>query len=144
MKDPGLYHIMGGDFLIDQNLKIWVIEVNSGPGMKIPNDNIRQMKGSMLKDSFDILFHMIEKRTKKIINFLNKNVKKYKKNTEILEGVFDAIDLNQLREDFKKLNHNEIDKDFEKKNAKSLVKIVDLSNPENPFYYGMDKECINV
>lgn len=36
-QEPGLFEIMGGDFLLDDNLKLWFIEMNSGPGMSIPS-----------------------------------------------------------------------------------------------------------
>lgn len=71
LKDPGTFHILGGDFLIDQNLKIWFIEINSGAGMKTPNDVTRKIKRGMVKETFNLLFHMLERRTKKIMEFID-------------------------------------------------------------------------
>lgn len=79
LKDAGTYHILGADFLIDENLKIWLIEVNSGPGMKVPNEVTRELKGTMVKETFDLVFHMLEIKTKKLLKFLNENAEKYKK-----------------------------------------------------------------
>ena len=32
-----MFLVFGGDFMLDDNLKLWFIEINSGPGLSIPS-----------------------------------------------------------------------------------------------------------
>ena len=71
VKEPGMFIIIGADFMLDENLNLWLIEVNSGPGLGFANNFGRDLKINMAKQLFNLIFHMLENRTKHIINFLN-------------------------------------------------------------------------
>lgn len=57
--------------MLDDNLKLWFIEINSGPGLSIPSNFIKNFKIEFLKETFELVFHMLQKRINRIHNFLN-------------------------------------------------------------------------
>lgn len=44
------FELFGFDFLIDEDFRVWLIEVNDNPYLGIPNDYIRQMLPMMIND----------------------------------------------------------------------------------------------
>lgn len=50
------FELLGYDFMIDEDLRIWLIEVNTNPYLGIPNPFIEKLLPKMLDDLFDLVF----------------------------------------------------------------------------------------
>ena len=46
---------LGYDFLIDEDFRIWLLEVNNNPYLGVPNEFIRGLLPKMVKDMFKIV-----------------------------------------------------------------------------------------
>jgi hypothetical protein len=44
------FELFGFDFLIDEDFRVWLIEVNTNPYLGIPNDFIRNLLPKMISD----------------------------------------------------------------------------------------------
>lgn len=53
-KRENSFEFLGYDFLIDEDFRIWLIEVNSNPYIGIPNEYIREMLSKMIDDMLKI------------------------------------------------------------------------------------------
>ncbi len=63
------FELFGFDVIIDQNLKPWLLEVNSGPAMSMDNNIDYLIKPTMLKELFSMIqFEDYEKYQVRIIN----------------------------------------------------------------------------
>ena len=49
------FELLGYDFMIDEDFRVWLIEVNSNPYLGIPNDYIRDILPSMINEMFSIV-----------------------------------------------------------------------------------------
>jgi len=49
------FELLGYDFMIDEDLRVWLIEVNTNPYLGIPNDYIRGLLPKMMDNMFDIV-----------------------------------------------------------------------------------------
>ena len=49
------FELFGYDFLIDEDFRVWLIEVNTNPYLGIPNDFIRRLLPQMIDDMFKIV-----------------------------------------------------------------------------------------
>ena len=49
------FELFGYDFLIDEDFRVWLIEVNTNPYLGIPNDFIRKLLPQMIDDMFKIV-----------------------------------------------------------------------------------------
>ncbi len=49
------FQLVGYDFLIDEDLRVWLIEVNDHPYIGVPNQYIAKALPIMLDDMFDIV-----------------------------------------------------------------------------------------
>ena len=48
------FEIFGYDFMVDKDLKPWLIEVNTNPCIECPNDLLKQLVPRMLDDAFKL------------------------------------------------------------------------------------------
>ena len=49
-KRKNCFELFGFDFLIDEDFRVWLIEVNTNPYLGIPNDYIRLLLPNMIDD----------------------------------------------------------------------------------------------
>ena len=54
-KRENSFELLGYDFLVDEDFRIWLIEVNSNPYLGIPNSYIRNLLPIMIDDMFRIV-----------------------------------------------------------------------------------------
>ena len=55
------FELFGFDFLIDEDFRVWLIEVNDNPYLGIPNDYIRKMLPMIINDLFELTLDPIYK-----------------------------------------------------------------------------------
>ena len=53
-KREGHFELMGYDFMIDSHFKVWLIEINTGPYLGMPNDWAKKVIPEMLDELFKI------------------------------------------------------------------------------------------
>ena len=49
-KRKNCFELFGYDFLIDEDIRTWLIEVNTNPYLGVPNDFIKKLLGEMVDD----------------------------------------------------------------------------------------------
>ncbi len=49
------FELLGYDFMIDEDLRVWLIEVNTNPYLGVPNAFIRELLPQMLDDMFSLV-----------------------------------------------------------------------------------------
>ena len=47
---PNAFELFGFDFLIDEDFRTWILEVNTNPFLGIPNEFIRKLMPVMVSD----------------------------------------------------------------------------------------------
>jgi hypothetical protein len=51
--------LFGFDFLIDEDFRVWLIEVNTNPYLGVPNEYIKGLLPKMIDDLFDLLLNPV-------------------------------------------------------------------------------------
>ena len=60
----GTYELFGFDFLIDEDYRVWLIEVNSNPYLGMPNEYMKQLLPKLMNDMCKLVLDPIyEPRT---------------------------------------------------------------------------------
>lgn len=54
-KRKNSFELFGFDFLIDEDFRVWLIEVNTNPYLGIPNAYIKELLPKMIDDLFKIV-----------------------------------------------------------------------------------------
>ena len=54
-KRKGVFELFGYDFLIDEDLRTWLIEVNTNPHLGIPNKYIAEILPNMIDDMLELV-----------------------------------------------------------------------------------------
>lgn len=49
------FELFGYDFLVDEDLRTWLIEVNTNPYLGVPNDYIKDLLNKMLDDMLKLV-----------------------------------------------------------------------------------------
>lgn len=55
------FELFGYDFLIDDDFRVWLLEVNTNPYIGTPNDFIKNLVPKMIDDMFDLTLDQIYK-----------------------------------------------------------------------------------
>ena len=58
-KRKNCFELFGFDFLIDEDFRIWLIEVNTNPYLGVPNDYIKGLLPKMVDDLFDLILNPV-------------------------------------------------------------------------------------
>jgi D-alanine-D-alanine ligase-like ATP-grasp enzyme len=51
----GFFELLGFDFLIDEDFRVWIIEINTNPYLGTPNDYIKEMLPEMIDDMLELV-----------------------------------------------------------------------------------------
>ena len=51
----GCFELFGYDFIIDEDFRVWLLEVNNNPYLGVPNDFIKGLLPKMLKDMYKLV-----------------------------------------------------------------------------------------
>jgi hypothetical protein len=54
-KRKNCFELFGFDFLIDEDFRVWLIEVNTNPYLGVPNEYIKVLLPNMLDDLFRLV-----------------------------------------------------------------------------------------
>ena len=142
LENSSLYEFMGVDFMLDQDLNLWFIEVNSGAGFSNYIPEIEKFILKMLQDHFKIVQNLLKSRVKRIVLFINEIID----NGTVKMVSDEDFDLDNPEEQiakFEKITKNYFDPEFEIDADNGFVKIIDenLQGPEA--YHGhIPPQCI--
>lgn len=71
-KRKNCFEFLGFDFLIDEDMRVWLIEVNTNPYLGIPNEYIKELLPKMIDDLFEIVLDPVFKPEQGGISSSNK------------------------------------------------------------------------
>ena len=67
-KREQVFELMGFDFMIDEDFRVWLIEVNTNPYFGVLNDNLPQFIDNLVDDTFRITVDKVFPREKQDSN----------------------------------------------------------------------------
>ena len=99
---PDVFELFGVDFVIDDDLKLYIVEVNASPMIIGTAKRKTQLLTGMMTGLFDIQYAYQYSRTKRALNYLKKNGKKIKKAKKVGKYIreFEALYRNYLEPEF--------------------------------------------
>ncbi len=100
-----VFEMYGVDFVIDDDLKVYIIEINASPMIVGTNQRKTELMANMLNGMFNITFAQQYSRTKSGLDFIKENHNKIQKAKK--------AERLKLSEDFKKLYRNNVSKEYE-------------------------------
>lgn len=53
-KKYNAFELFGYDFLFDDDLRIWLLEINTNPCLAMPNDFMKELVPQMIDDIYDL------------------------------------------------------------------------------------------
>lgn len=135
-KVSSVFEIYGLDYVMDENLNLWFIEVNTMPLMDGFTEHTKELFQQMYINTFDIVSALMKSRAKRIINYINMVMRH--------EGT-DIKDLNARREEFRKLTMNRFESEFQPQANSTFFKIIDENLSGTARYMGLlDEKCISL
>ena len=138
-----LFEIFECKFVLDNDLKVWLIEINTNPTFYETSSARKKFLAKMLVDMFDLMYSYLRSRIKRVILFINK-ISKYVPtymdymNFEIGPNEFEIIKTN-----FGLTNINYLEKEFMPSSDNEFQKIIDENLKGSAIYSGIiPKECL--
>jgi len=142
LKRSNTYELFGIDFLLDDKLKIWFIECNSGPVLKGTSDEKEKFLVKMLSDHFNLMFAYLRSRMKRIILYVNQLNREIPEQNIYPDSVV-IPDLERRKAEFADLSKNYLDPDFAPGPENGFVKVIDDNLRGTERYQGLiAKECL--
>jgi len=142
-KSNNMYQLLGVDFILDKNLKLWFIEANIKPALIGTNDEKEEFFIKMLQDHYEIMYGYLRSRMKRVVSFLNQLSAVVPKN-KILVGEETLPGFETIKKQFDKINKNYLEPEFEPSAGNRFVKVIDENLPGKEAYFGLvdEEECI--
>eukprot|EP01016_Furgasonia_blochmanni_P039172 TRINITY_DN4832_c0_g1_i7.p1 TRINITY_DN4832_c0_g1~~TRINITY_DN4832_c0_g1_i7.p1 ORF type:complete len:829 (+),score=209.15 TRINITY_DN4832_c0_g1_i7:129-2615(+) len=140
--DSRVFELFGVDFILDQDLNLWLLEVNSNPSLQGSSAEKEKHLTKMMKDIIEIEYAYLRSRVQRGHTYLDELVQ------QILKRHGDMLtedELAEARSRFEMLNRNFIEDgvgDFQISKDNGFVKIVDENYEAEKGYFGLlDSSC---
>ena len=135
------YELFGIDFILDDDLKLWFIECNSGPVLDGTSEEKEKFLVKMLGDHFEIVFGYLRSRIKRIIFFINQIARELPEEVIYYDGV-KLPEYEIKKKEYDRLNKNYVEPEFEPLLTNGFVKIIDDNLKDKNRYAGyIEEEC---
>jgi len=135
LKHSGVFEMFGLDFMLDDELNLWLIEVNASPVLSGTSDQKFEFMKKMLTDIMNIQFSYLRSRVKRVYKFIRDNEK------DIMAGT----NLPYYKDQFDKLNQNYLEPEYAIDKNSSFRLILDMNLPGKSAYLGnIEDKCAEV
>ena len=134
-KHSSVFEMFGIDFMLDDEMGLWLIEVNGSPQLIGTNPTKEKLMVELVSDLFEIQYSYLRSKMKRLRAILQKiTLESYGPQT---------IDINAVKEEFAQANKNFLEPEWEIRNNISWHKILDENLPGKQAYMGvLEDECI--
>ena len=138
------WKLLGIDFMLDEDLKLWFIEANVGPELKGSPKAKEIMMTRMVYDMFEIVTAYLKSRLKRAIKYINwlerSGQISYGDNGEVI-----VQKLAQRQHEYSEITKNYLDEEFEISADNTWIKIIDDNIDGLDRYNGMfNIECFDL
>lgn len=134
LKNPSVFEVFGVDFIMDDKMESYIIEVNASPMQVGTSKEKTALMKSLNEGVVKITLAYLRSRVKRSIEFIRKHAQDIKK----------GKNLKKLSKEFRAINKNYLEPEY-KGELEGLTweRVVD-ENLEGPERYGglIDEECI--
>eukprot|EP00331_Platyophrya_macrostoma_P002944 CAMPEP_0176429350 /NCGR_PEP_ID=MMETSP0127-20121128/13665_1 /TAXON_ID=938130 /ORGANISM="Platyophrya macrostoma, Strain WH" /LENGTH=432 /DNA_ID=CAMNT_0017811151 /DNA_START=262 /DNA_END=1560 /DNA_ORIENTATION=- len=130
-----VYEMFGLDFMLDDKLGLWLIEVNGSPQLVGTSPMKERLMIETLSDMFEIQYAYLRSKMKRLFAIVNKvQSKLYAR---------EPLELEKAKEEFAKANKNFLEPEWPIRSNISWHKILDENLPGKEAYMGvLEDECI--
>ena len=144
LKANNVYQLVALDFILDDSLKLWLLETNTSPIFpSVSNDGGKYIV-NMLKDHFEIMFAYLRSRMSRVMVFINKltlSIKRRSIKDEVENMIF--LDYGKIKEEFDKINSNYLEVQFTPNENNGFIKIIDENlNGTDKYSRLIQEDCI--
>lgn len=134
-KNPNLFEMFGIDFVLDQNLKLWFIEVNRSPQILSVTKYRTELQVRMFQDLFDLMYSYYRSRMKRLVLMLRKMALE-----KIESGTFNIANWKDTYDDAVR---NRLEPDFMPRPDNTFYPVIDMNLEGADAYFGLiDSDCI--
>ena len=143
VKRSNWFQMLGMDFMLDENLKVWFIEGNTTPGF---DPETRDLQKTIFKDLIEVQFAYLRSRMKRIVIFLNKLSDQIPDHRYIdyESGKYPLKEFDTHQAEFETINKNYIEPEYQISQENTWRKIVDENEKGVERYSGLITEnCLN-
>ena len=130
-----VYEMFGLDFMLDDNLGLWLIEVNASPQLIGTNPTKEKLMVETLSDLFEIQYAYLRSKMKRLYAIVHK----------VQGNLYSRkpFDLEAAKEEFALANRNYLEPEWQIRSNVSWHKILDENIPGKAAYMGiLEDECI--
>jgi len=133
-KNPGMFEIFGVDFILDDQMNSYIIEVNASPMQVGTSQKKTALMKSLNRGVIQISLAYLRSRVKRSVAFLKAHA----------EDIKNDINLPELGIQFRNLNRNYLEPEFEKiVKSTSWEPVIDENKPGVGAYHGyIPEECV--
>ena len=136
LKKSQTFELFGCDFVLDKDLKVWLIEINTTPAIFATTEAREKILIRLLTDLFELMHGYLRSRMKRVIVFINE----LSRNNG--EGFLKA-NITNLKNQFDELNTNYLEPEFTPSRENGFQKIIDENLYGTSRYLNIiKKECL--
>jgi len=140
-KQSSLSELYGIDLMLDDNLDVWFIELNTMPLIAGWNPVTVKFFNNLMKDYFEIEFALLRSRMKRVVQYINFVTMSNDEWTIGDDGI-EIENLDEVKSEFEKITMNYLEPEFVPKSTNGFQLIVDHNLKGADRYAGyLPEEC---
>jgi len=143
LKRSQSYELFGIDFVLDENLKLWLIEANSSPMMEATTEEREKLLVKMVSDHLELMFSLLRSKMKRIVTYINKLLKEIPEDYIRTNTLSALPNSNVYKTVFEQIKKNYMDPEYDVDPTNGFQKIIDENLTGSKAYGGfVADECL--
>jgi hypothetical protein len=131
LENSAIYELYGVDFMLDDDLNLWFIELNSGPAIGGYSQPMEKFIVKMVQDHFEVVNGLLKSRMKRIVTYINKLIDE----KQVVMGADGKVVVPEAAKViFTEISRNHFEIEYEPKFGNGFSLIVDR-NHDNFYQY---------
>jgi len=141
LENSAVYELYGVDFMLDEDLNLWFIELNSGPAIGGYSVPMEKFIVKMVQDHFEVVNGLLKSRMKRIVTYINKLIDERQ---AYLDEEGQVVVPAAAKVVFREISKNHFEIEYEPSASNGFSLIVDR-NHDNFYQYMniIDKNCFS-
>lgn len=134
-KHSSVYELFGVDFLLDENLKLWLLDANGSPQLIGTNSAKENLMIEMLNDLLEIQYTYLRSKTKRLFAVIHKMLG--------VSSLGQTVEIGNIQDEFSRANKNFLEPEFAIGKNNTWQKLLDENISGKAAYMGLlEDECI--
>ena len=142
LQRPQLFELFEVDFMLDDSLKLWFMDINNNPKMVAFNILQKKLYTNILEDVFEIVHKYLKSRLRRVTQYINELSSEVEVERNNGENTLIIPQIHSKKQEFAQALQNKLESKDTILKSNKFVKIIDENEPGPERYHNfLESSC---